>query len=99
MKPVLAVGMSRRRAFTLIESRIRNPALKIMLAEEPGSYNPTDNAHPELQQVIQDGRWQGNFDPLTVRHSGKADVTFADGHVQAVTWQFASDPANSQADR
>jgi prepilin-type N-terminal cleavage/methylation domain-containing protein/prepilin-type processing-associated H-X9-DG protein len=99
MASVFAGSIDQPIAYPFKESRVRSPALKIMLAEEPGSYNPKDNAHPQDQQVIQDGRWQGNVDPLTVRHSGKADVTFADGHVQAVTWQFASDPANSQPDR
>jgi len=36
--------------------------------------------------------------PLTIRHGGKADVTFADGHVQPVTPEFGNDPLNSQPD-
>jgi prepilin-type N-terminal cleavage/methylation domain-containing protein/prepilin-type processing-associated H-X9-DG protein len=73
-------------------SSIRNPSGKIMLAEEPASsrYNPDGNS------VIQDGRWQPQFpDPLTTRHGGKADVTFADGHVEWVTSKFGEDTANS----
>jgi prepilin-type processing-associated H-X9-DG protein len=37
-------------------------------------------------------------DLLTIRHGGKGDVTFADGHVQAVDWEFANDIANSRPD-
>lgn len=96
MASVFLGAVDQPQAYPFKESRIRNPALKIMLAEEPGSYDPKDNPHPELKQVIQDGRWQGNIDPLTVRHSGRADATFADGHVQAVTGQFSADPANSR---
>ena len=78
------------------ESRIKNPTGKIMLAEERGSLNPNDN--PSDNAFIQDGRWMPENDLLTLRHSRKGDVTFADGHVQAVDWQFASDIANSRPD-
>jgi prepilin-type N-terminal cleavage/methylation domain-containing protein/prepilin-type processing-associated H-X9-DG protein len=71
---------------------VKNPAGKIMLAEEPGSL--ADN--PSSSVVINDGRWQPNFpDPLTDRHGGKADVTFSDSHVDAVTSDFGEDTNNS----
>ena len=77
------------------QSAIRNPALKIMLAEEVASANSHDN--PSGTKVINDGRWvPSEGDPLTARHGKKADVTFADGHVQAVPWEFGKDTANSQ---
>jgi len=73
-------------------SSVKNPAGKIVLAEEPGSI--ADN--PSSDVVINDGRWQPNFpDPLTDRHGGKADVTFCDGHVTAVTSDFGDDTNNS----
>jgi prepilin-type N-terminal cleavage/methylation domain-containing protein/prepilin-type processing-associated H-X9-DG protein len=78
------------------EPRIVNPAGKIMLAEERGSLNPNDN--PSDDAFIQDGRWMPENDLLTVRHNHKGDVTFSDGHVQAVDWKFASDIANSRPD-
>ena len=78
------------------ESRIKNPSGKIMLAEEPGSNNPKDQ--PEGSGLIQDGRWMPEIDPLTVRHSGRANVAFADGHSEAVKWKFGGDPANSRPD-
>jgi len=82
------------------QASIRNASGKIMLAEEPGSYSSRDNPDPG-GKVINDGRWvpfdlQGNYnDPLTIRHGGKANVTFADGHATLVNWDFGSDPANS----
>jgi prepilin-type N-terminal cleavage/methylation domain-containing protein/prepilin-type processing-associated H-X9-DG protein len=78
------------------ESGVRNPSAKIMLAEEPGSLNPNDN--PNNTEIIQDGRWIPTSDALTIRHGGKADVAFTDGHAQPVTPAFGADPANSQPD-
>ena len=80
------------------EQGVKNPSEKIMLAEEPGSNNPMDTPNPG--DIITDGRWMPGFFPgvcdfLTVRHSGKADVTFVDGRVDAVTWQFGTNIANS----
>ena len=71
---------------------IHNPGGKIMLAEEPGSSR--DN--PDGGSVINDGRWvPADPDPLTNRHGGKADVTFADSHVEPETSAFGEDTANS----
>jgi prepilin-type N-terminal cleavage/methylation domain-containing protein/prepilin-type processing-associated H-X9-DG protein len=76
---------------------IRNPTGKIMLAEEPGSTASRD--HPMNgdygDMVINDGRWVAGTDPLTTRHNGRANVTFADGHVQAVPSAFGADINNS----
>ena len=85
------------------ESAIRNPARKIMLAEEPGSSSSDESRDGSF---ICDGRWVaalpngglGANDLLTIRHGGKADVTFADDHVEAVDPDFGADPANSQPD-
>jgi prepilin-type N-terminal cleavage/methylation domain-containing protein/prepilin-type processing-associated H-X9-DG protein len=85
------------------EGAVRSPANKIMLAEEPGTTK--DSGHGS--DVIYDGRWipgpspnarTSTSDPLTIRHGGKADVTFADGHVNPVTPEFGEDPANSEPD-
>jgi prepilin-type N-terminal cleavage/methylation domain-containing protein/prepilin-type processing-associated H-X9-DG protein len=72
---------------------VRNPTMKIMLAEEPGSTAKSDN--PTGANVINDGRWQPGQDPLTSRHGGRADVGFADGHAEAVPWQFGNNLTNS----
>jgi prepilin-type processing-associated H-X9-DG protein len=37
-------------------------------------------------------------DPLTSRHGGKANVTFADGHAELVTSEFGDDITNSEPD-
>jgi prepilin-type N-terminal cleavage/methylation domain-containing protein/prepilin-type processing-associated H-X9-DG protein len=78
-------------------SRVRNPAGKIMLAEEPGSLSGRDHPDP-TQLVIWDGRWMPDRDLLTKRHGGKADVTFADAHVQQVDWMFGTNAVNSRPD-
>jgi prepilin-type N-terminal cleavage/methylation domain-containing protein/prepilin-type processing-associated H-X9-DG protein len=76
---------------------IRNPTGKIMLAEEVASDSSSDN--PTGGKVINDGRWvpsEGN--PLTARHGGMGDVTFADFHVEPETSDFGDDIANSEPD-
>lgn len=82
------------------EAAVKNPATKIMLAEEPDSGDANDNPVAG-GEPISDGRWIPTKisgytgDPLTLRHGGKADVTFADGHVLAVTPQFGWDTNNT----
>jgi prepilin-type N-terminal cleavage/methylation domain-containing protein/prepilin-type processing-associated H-X9-DG protein len=76
------------------QSMVRNPALKIMLAEEIATTSTSEN--PSGSTVISDGRWMPGQDCLTARHAGRADVTFADGHVEAVPWLFGSNYTNSQ---
>jgi prepilin-type N-terminal cleavage/methylation domain-containing protein len=97
LNPTVNLGMSSvfasDRAYIFKQSSIKNPVLKIMLAEEPGS----SSENPEGTAVINDGRWEPGNDPLTNRHHGNADVIFADGHAQAVNWQFGDNIANSLA--
>jgi prepilin-type processing-associated H-X9-DG protein len=80
-------------AYIFKQSSVRNPVLKIMLAEEPGNSGSGDN--PTGSHPINDGRWMPGTDPLTSRHRGRANVTFADSHVQAVNWEFGNDITNS----
>jgi len=78
-------------------SSVRNPSGKIMLAEEVASDSSSDN--PTGASVINDGRWMPEDpDPLTARHNGRADVTFADGHVEPETSDFGEDITNSKPD-
>jgi prepilin-type N-terminal cleavage/methylation domain-containing protein/prepilin-type processing-associated H-X9-DG protein len=67
-------------------SQIRNPVSKIMLVEE-------DRA------TIDDSRWvprgEGYPNLVSPRHSGRGDVGFADGHLDAVTPSFGQDLMNS----
>ena len=78
-------------------SAIRKPVSKIMFAEEVASSSNSDN--PTGGKVINDGRWvPSEGDPLTSRHGGKGDVTFADFHVEPETWEFGDDVNNSEPD-
>jgi len=83
------------------EAGVHNPSQKIMLAEEPGSWSSRDNPDGAGGAPIQDGRWipwtltNPTYDPLTIRHGGRADVTFADGHVLPVTPDFGADTNNT----
>lgn len=89
---------------------VRNSANKILLAEEPAYLTPDEAPVEDIngaQTVIDDGRWvplsrttgyttAKNY--LTVRHSGKADVGFCDGHVESVPWTMGTNQANTFAD-
>lgn len=84
------------------ESAVRNPAGKIELAEEPGSLASNDS--PDGSSIINDGRWvptdnstTAGHDALTIRHGGKADVAFADSHVEPETPDFGADTNNTAA--
>ena len=67
-------------------SDVAKPSMKIMLAEEKGS--PRDGPGTVS---IDDGLWQPLGNPLTARHGGNANVTFADGHVETVDRAFADE--------
>lgn len=77
---------------------VRNPVLKIMLAEEQATHKPGEasDTNPS-SSIINDGRWVSPGDSLSVRHNKKANVGFADGHVQPVTPAYAKDLTNCQA--
>jgi prepilin-type processing-associated H-X9-DG protein len=76
---------------------IKNPAGKIMLAEEQASYMPGE-ASDSLSAIVNDGRWIPPFDALTARHYGNGIAAFADGHVLTVSPAFGLFATNSQPD-
>ena len=78
------LSKDRSRAFLNKLGNVVNPSRKIMLAEEKGSSNDGPGG-----AFIDDGRWQPLGYPLTMRHAGKANVTFADAHVETVPRAFA----------
>lgn len=78
------VSKDRSRIFLNKLSKVATPSHKIMLAEEKGG--PSDGPGSAF---IDDGRWQPLGYPLTMRHEGKGNVTFADGHVETVPRAFA----------
>lgn len=100
MSTVMDDSSGTRVVYPFKESAVHNPAQKVMLAEEPGTGNSRDNPVAG-GPPISDGRWipsslSGNKgDPLTVRHGGRADVTFADGHVTPITPDFGADTNNN----
>lgn len=99
MASVITGNPANPEVFLFKESSVRNPSGKIMLAEEPGSDRPNESAESTGGSgFIQDGRWMPQIDVLTTRHRGKADVTFTEGHVEAVDWQFGTNAANSRPD-
>jgi prepilin-type N-terminal cleavage/methylation domain-containing protein/prepilin-type processing-associated H-X9-DG protein len=76
---------------------VRNPSTKIMCVEPVASLNPNDAPPIDTSWVVQCGRWEpfnaaqtalNNY--LTLRHNKRSDAGFADGHVQAVTQQYAT---------
>ena len=89
-------------------TQVRNPSAK-MLVVEPVAALTLNVDEPPIEPatkpnwVVQCGRWQpfntgvtalNNF--LTVRHNKKSDATFADGHVEAVGQNYATNNAYSQ---
>ena len=84
-------------AYIFKQTSVRNPSLKIMLAEEPGTKTSSDNPASTSPGafVINDGRWVPGEDPLTCRHQGRANVTFAEGHAEAVNREFGNNLTNS----
>lgn len=76
---------------------VRNPAEKIMLAEEQSTRKPGE-ASDVTKNVINDGRWVPPGDALSLRHNRRANVSFADGHVAPVFPSFANNITNCQAD-
>jgi len=93
MSTVVSASGGTTTAYPFKENSVRNPSQKITLAEEPGSLASDDS--PDGSSIINDGRWVPNQDALTIRHGGKADVAFGDGHVQAVTPDFGADTNNN----
>ncbi len=89
------------KAYYFKSSAVHNPVNKIMVAEPVAALVPSDEPPIERSMgstwVVQCGRFQpwntgvtalNNF--LTIRHSGRSDACFADGHAQAVTQLYAT---------
>jgi prepilin-type N-terminal cleavage/methylation domain-containing protein/prepilin-type processing-associated H-X9-DG protein len=90
-----AEGMSSIPGVNNKMSQVRNPANKIMFAEELSVL--TANQNPGgASSVISDGRWSPATDDITSRHNKKGNVTFADGHVLPVDYKFGRDTNNSE---
>lgn len=85
---------------------VHNPAGKFMMAEPvTDNTNPQDAPPPDYPTAKNWVAESGRFEPLngptpdnylTLRHGGKADLTFGDGHVEAKPWWFGTNAINSQ---
>ena len=67
------------------QQAIRNPSHKLMLIEEQASHRRGES--PDVagsSEIINDGRWIPSGDMITVRHDGRGQSTFADGHVEVI---------------
>jgi prepilin-type processing-associated H-X9-DG protein len=79
-------------------AQVRNPSNKIMLAEEPTLTTPAEMP-PGYTSIIDDGSWTVGGSPiaarggntLTMRHSGRAEVQFGDGHARPASYKEAQD--------
>jgi prepilin-type N-terminal cleavage/methylation domain-containing protein/prepilin-type processing-associated H-X9-DG protein len=69
---------------------VRNPSGKAMQVEEQTSLSPTEhyNASGVGTTIVNDGKYAVGTDAMTIRHGGRADVSFCDGHVEAVQPDF-----------
>jgi prepilin-type N-terminal cleavage/methylation domain-containing protein/prepilin-type processing-associated H-X9-DG protein len=64
---------------------IKNPSNKLMLVEEQTSHKREES--PDVggsSSILNDGRWVPGGDKITIRHRGRGNSTFADGHSETV---------------
>ncbi|PYK97095.1 MAG: hypothetical protein DME19_17505 [Verrucomicrobia bacterium] len=73
---------------------INNPSGKVMFADDLMAYEKEQWEIATGETILFSG-WKGwssgwiwPFDKITCRHTGKGNVTFADGHVETVRPQF-----------
>ena len=89
------------KAYFYKSTSVRNPAGKIMVVEPVASLTPNDEPAIESANgatwVVQCGRWHpfgtsltGLNNYLTIRHNKRSAATFADGHVEAISQQYAT---------
>jgi len=70
-------------------SRVRHPSGIVMLFEEPTDRSPTEMP-PGKTTIIDDGRWTGGGNTITMRHSKRGNVVFVDGHSEREDYTFVS---------
>ena len=77
-------------------SSLLTPVKKLMVVEEQASHKAGES--PDVggsSSVINDGRWVPGSDKITIRHQGRGNVVFADGHCSTVRPQIADLPEYS----
>jgi len=85
--------------FLFNATTIKAPSQKFVFGERQMFYemsrlefNEYIKPYPDPKAPFQTSWWYWPLQGLTRRHSGKGNVTFADGHVQTVTTEFAQQP-------
>ncbi len=78
-------------------STIRRPAGKIMLNEEPTKFSADEMPPTANPTLVDDGRWEPppGKNTCTVRHRGRCNVNFADGHALNVDYKFGTNTVNT----
>src|SRR6185436_1795431 len=72
---------------------VKQPANKIMLAEEQTSHKATESIDVGgTSSIINDGRFVPPGDLITLRHNKKGDVAFGDGHAENIRPQLGRLP-------
>ncbi len=78
---------------------VNAPSQKIVFAENRSFWEMTAVEFNEFMKrsqyasyALESSAWYWPLDQLTKRHSGKGNVTFADGHVQTVRPEFGQMP-------
>jgi len=90
------------------QADVKSPSIKIMTAEGESSYLTNEAPPPGIvhtESILCTGRWQPfntaitapeNY--LTIRHGGKGNVTYGDGHAGPVSWTYCTNVNNMQPD-
>jgi prepilin-type N-terminal cleavage/methylation domain-containing protein/prepilin-type processing-associated H-X9-DG protein len=85
--------------FQFKNSSVKRPSSIISFAEEVTLPNaagtdapsyPSRTLPPASGSMIDDGRWAPTGNALTMRHSGKCDLGFVDGHVSTEDWRLGT---------
>lgn len=105
---LLTIIDNNNKAWYSKSTNVKNPSNKMMAIEPVTTLKPFDEPAQEVSLgstwVVQSGRWEpfspGNYTTphnfLSIRHGKKAsDACFADGHVQAVGQDYATDYTKS----
>jgi prepilin-type N-terminal cleavage/methylation domain-containing protein/prepilin-type processing-associated H-X9-DG protein len=75
---------------------IKTPVKKLMVVEEQSNHKRGES--PDVggtSSIINDGRWVPGSDKITIRHQGRGDASFVDGHADTVRPKIADLPEYS----
>ncbi len=76
-------------------SSVKQPANKIMLAEEQTTHKAGESIDVNgTSSIINDGRFVPPGDLITLRHNKKGNINFGDGHAEPIRPRLARDDPN-----